>query len=58
VELKIIETEPAMKGATVTNKNKPAIVETGYRVMVPSFIENGTVIRIDTRTGQYLERAK
>jgi len=58
VELKIVETEPAMKGATVTNRNKPAIVETGYRVMVPPFIEKGTVIRIDTRTGEYLERAK
>ena len=58
VELKITETEPALKGATVTNKTKPAIVETGYRVMVPAFVENGTVIRIDTRTGLYLERAK
>ena len=58
VELKIVETEPGLKGATVTNKNKPAILETGYRVMVPSFVENGTVIRVDTRTGQYIERAK
>ena len=58
VELKIVETEPALKGATVTNRNKPAVLETGYRVMVPPFIEPGTVIRVDTRTGEYLERAK
>lgn len=58
VELKIVETEPALRGATVTNKNKPAILETGYRVMVPSFVEPGTVIRVDTRTGEYIERAK
>jgi len=58
VELKIVETEPALKGATVTNKNKQAIVETGYKVMVPPFVENGTVIRVDTRSGEYLERAK
>jgi elongation factor P len=58
VELKVTETEPSMKGATVTNRNKPAILETGYRVMVPPFIEIGTVVRIDTRTGEYLERAK
>lgn len=58
VELKIIETEPSLRGATLTNKNKPAIVETGYKVMVPSFVEPGTVIRVDTRSGLYLERAK
>jgi elongation factor P len=58
VELKIVETEPALRGATMTNKNKPAILETGHKVMVPSFVEPGTVIRVDTRTGDYLERAK
>jgi len=58
VELRVVETEPGLKGATVTNRNKPAILETGYRVMVPPFVENGTVIRVDTRTGEYLERAK
>ncbi len=58
VELKIVETTPPLKGATVTNKSKPAILETGYRVMVPPFVEQGTVIRVDTRTGEYLERAK
>ncbi|MHC4712519.1 MAG: elongation factor P [Planctomycetota bacterium] len=58
VELKIVETAPPLKGATVTNKTKPAILETGYRVMVPPFVEQGTVIRVDTRTGLYLERAR
>lgn len=58
VELKIVETTPPLKGATVTNKSKPAILETGYKVMVPPFVAQGTVIRVDTRSGQYLERAK
>ncbi len=58
VELKIVETAPPLKGATVTNKSKPAILETGYRVMVPAFVEQGTVIRVDTRSGEYIERAK
>ena len=58
VDLKIVETEPALRGATVTAKNKPAILETGYKVMVPAFVEPGTVVRVDTRTGLYLERAK
>ena len=56
VELKIVETAPPLKGATVTNKSKPAVLETGYRVMVPPFVEQGTVIRVDTRSGEYLER--
>ncbi len=58
VELEIVETPPVVKGSTATNQPKDAIVETGARVRVPSFIEPGTVIRIDTRTGEYLERAK
>jgi len=58
VELKVTDTPPAIKGATVTNQSKDAVVETGYRLRVPPFIENGEVIRIDTRTGEYLERAK
>lgn len=58
VELEIVETTPPLKGATVTNKNKPAVLETGYRIMVPDFVEQGTVIRVDTRSGEYLERAK
>lgn len=58
VELKIVETAPPLKGATVTNKTKPAVLETGYRVMVPDFVEGGTVIRVDTRSGEYLERVR
>ncbi|MHC4607064.1 MAG: elongation factor P [Planctomycetota bacterium] len=57
VELKVVETEPALKGATVTNVNKPAKLQTGAVVKVPPFIAQGEIIRIDTRTGQYLERA-
>jgi elongation factor P len=58
VELKVVETDPVMKGATATNKSKPAKMETGISVMVPPFIEVGEVLRIDTRTGNYVERAK
>jgi elongation factor P len=58
VELKVVETSPPLKGATVTNKTKPAVLETGYKVNVPDFVDQGTVIRVDTRTGEYLERAK
>jgi elongation factor P len=57
VELKIIETEPGIKGDTATNVTKAAIVETGASVQVPIFIEEGEVIKIDTRTGDYLGRA-
>jgi elongation factor P len=58
VDLKVVETPPVLKGATVTNQYKPATLETGYKVNVPPFIETGEVVRIDTRTGEYLERAK
>ena len=57
VELTITDTEPGFKGDTATGTTKPATVETGAVVKVPLFIDNGTVIRIDTRTGEYLERA-
>ena len=57
VELKIIETEPGVKGDTATNVTKAAIVETGATVQVPIFIEEGEIIKIDTRTGDYLGRA-
>ena len=57
VELKIIETEPGVKGDTATNVTKAAVVETGATVHVPIFIEEGEVIKIDTRTGDYLGRA-
>lgn len=56
VELVITETEPGVKGNTATNALKPAIVETGAQVMVPFFINEGDAIRIDTRTGDYMER--
>ncbi len=56
VELQITETEPGFKGDTATGATKPAIVETGAKVMVPLFVDNGEVIKIDTRTGEYLSR--
>ena len=58
VELTITETDPGFRGDTATNVTKPAIVETGAEVRVPLFIDQGEKIRIDTRTGEYLERAK
>ena len=58
VELVIQETPPVVKGATVTNQPKEATLETGARVRVPAFIEPGETIRVDTRTGEYVERAK
>ena len=57
VELAIIDTEPGFKGDTATGATKPATVETGAVVYVPLFIEQGEVIKIDTRTGEYLSRA-
>jgi len=58
VELEITDTEPGFKGDTATGASKPATVETGAQIKVPLFINIGDVIRIDTRTGEYLERAK
>ncbi len=58
VELAVQETTPAIKGATVTNQTKDAVMETGLRIHVPPFITNGEVLRVDTRTGEYIERAK
>ena len=57
VELVITETEPGVKGDTATGATKPAIVETGAKVLVPLFINQGEAIRIDTRTGEYMGRA-
>ncbi|OON94208.1 MAG: elongation factor P [Candidatus Epulonipiscioides saccharophilum] len=57
VDLEVTETEPGIKGDTAQGATKPAIVETGARVMVPLFIEQGEKIRIDTRTGEYMGRA-
>jgi elongation factor P len=56
VDLEITYTEPGFKGDTATGGNKPATLETGLRVMVPLFLEIGDVVRVDTRTGDYLER--
>ena len=58
VDLKVIETEPGVKGNTATNVTKAAVVETGATIHVPIFIEEGEVIQIDTRTGEYLGRSK
>lgn len=58
VNLKVIETEPGVKGDTATNVTKAATVETGAVIQVPIFIEEGEIIQIDTRTGDYLSRAK
>jgi elongation factor P len=58
VDLTVSDTAPGMKGATVTNTLKPATTETGLVVPVPSFIDVGDVIRVDTETGSYLSRAK
>ncbi|MEG0292210.1 MAG: elongation factor P [Anaerovoracaceae bacterium] len=58
VDLKVIETEPGVKGDTATNVTKAAIVETGATIQVPIFIEEGEVIQIDTRSGDYLGRSK
>ena len=56
VELEITETEPGFKGDTATGATKPATVETGATVNVPLFVETHDVIKIDTRTGEYLSR--
>lgn len=58
VELVITETDPGFKGNTATNTLKPATLETGAIVRVPLFIESGEKIKIDTKTGEYIERAK
>ena len=57
VELRVVETDPGIRGDTATGGNKSAVLETGYTVKVPLFIEVDDVLRIDTRTGQYIERA-
>jgi elongation factor P len=56
VELKVTQTVPVVRGNTVNNVTKEAVLETGAVVQVPPFVEEGTVVRIDTRTGEYLER--
>ena len=58
VELKVVETDPGIRGDTATGGTKPATLETGAVVKVPLFIEEGEVLRCDTRTGEYLSRVK
>jgi len=58
VDLKVTNTPPEIRGATATNQNKPATLETGLVVQVPPFIKLGEVIRVDTRTGEYVTRVK
>ena len=58
VTLEVTETEPGFKGNTATGASKPATLETGYILNVPLFIDEGDRLRIDTRTGEYVERSK
>ena len=58
VELRVVETEPSVKGATAAAQYKPATLETGLKVTVPPFIGTGELIQVDTRTGEYLSRVK
>ena len=57
VELAVVETEPGFKGNTATGGTKPAVLETGLTVQVPLFIAAGDVLKVDTRTGSYIEKA-
>jgi elongation factor P len=58
MELKVVRTEPTMKGATVSNVNKPATLENGVTIQVPPFVNEGDRIRVDPSEGRYIERAK
>ena len=58
MDLKIVKADPWVKGDTASGDSKPATLETGYLLQVPPFVEEGELIRIDTRTGQYVERVK
>jgi len=58
VELTVVETEPELKGATASNSNKPAKLNTGVTIMVPPFVKEGDVVRVDPNEGRYIERAK
>jgi elongation factor P len=57
VELEVTETDPGFKGDTATSGNKPATLETGVQIQVPLFINQGDIIKVDTRTGTYIERS-
>jgi elongation factor P len=56
VELEVVKTEPGLRGNTATNVTKPATLSTGAVINVPLFIDEGAVLKIDTRTGEYIER--
>jgi len=58
VDLEVTETQPGSRGDTVTNVQKPATLETGLTIKVPLFIEQGEMVRVDTRTGEFVERVK
>ena len=58
VELEVVDTEPGFAGNTSTNATKPATLETGATIQVPLFVDMNEVIRVDTRTGEYMERVK
>jgi elongation factor P len=58
VELKVVETEPSVKGATAAAQYKPATLETGLKISVPPFVAIGEMVAVDTRSGEYLSRAK
>jgi elongation factor P len=58
VDMKVVMTEPSLRGATVSAVNKPATMETGIVISVPQFIKEGDVIRVDTRDNKYVERVK
>jgi len=58
VNLAVSQTEPGIKGDTAQNATKPAVLETGHTVQVPLFVEEGDVVRVDTRTGAYIERVQ
>jgi len=58
VNLKVIQADNAVKGDTATKTTKYAELETGYKILVPLFINEGDLLKIDTRTGEYLERVK
>ena len=57
VELKVIETAPGMKSASATSRTKPAKLETGFEVQVPEYLEQDEVVKVDTRSGEFLSRA-
>jgi elongation factor P len=57
VELRVVQCDPGVRGNSATSRTKPATLETGYVVQVPEYLEEGEVIKVDTRTGEYLSRA-